>query len=177
MEKMELLIHPVRMRIVHAMSGGGTMTTTQLCARLPDVSKATMYRHVGVLADEGVLEVDGEQRVHGAVERSYRLRRERAVVDASTAESTTVEEHRQVFAVAMAILMAEFNGYLDRDGADPGNDLVGYRQHALWLSRGELEGLIGDLRSAILARIGNEAAPERSQYLLSPILFPVAARP
>jgi hypothetical protein len=40
-----------------------------------------MYRHVGLLASEGVLEVEGEQRVHGAVERRYRLRRERAVID------------------------------------------------------------------------------------------------
>ena len=31
--------HPVRLRIVHAMRGR-TLTTAQLCARLPDVSKA-----------------------------------------------------------------------------------------------------------------------------------------
>jgi DNA-binding transcriptional ArsR family regulator len=170
---MELLIHPVRMRIVHAMSGGQAMTTTQLCARLPDVSKATVYRHVGVLADEGVLEVEGEHRVHGAVERTYRLRRERAAVDAGEAASVSADEHRQVFTVAMAILMAEFNGYLDREGSDPVKDLVGYRQHALWLSPDEVAGLIDDLRAAIVPRLGKEPAPERREYLLSPILFPV----
>ncbi|MFI2264343.1 hypothetical protein [Streptomyces tubercidicus] len=97
-----------------------------MCALLPDVSKATVYRHVGLLADGGVLDVADEQRVRGAVERRYRLRRERAVIDADTAASVSVADHRRVFAVAMATLLAEFNAYLDREGADPTADLVGY---------------------------------------------------
>ena len=55
------------------------MTTAELCARLPGVSQATVYRHVGTLADAGILEVAGEQRVSGFVERSYRLPQERAL--------------------------------------------------------------------------------------------------
>src|SRR5690349_846199 len=101
MDAVDLLLHPVRLRIVHAMSGGRTLTTSQLCDLLPDVSKATVYRHVALLADGGVLEVTGEQRVRGAVERHYRLNRARAVIDAGTAASVSKEDHRRVFAVAM----------------------------------------------------------------------------
>jgi DNA-binding transcriptional ArsR family regulator len=169
----ELLIHPVRLRIVHAMSGDRALTTAQLCARISDVSKATVYRHVGVLADAGVLEVDGEQRVHGAVERRYRLRRDRAVIDAAAGASVSLDQHRHVFATAMAILIAEFNAYLDRDHADPVADSVGYRQHAIWLSADERAELISELRNAILPRLGNQPAPDRRQHLLSPILFPI----
>jgi DNA-binding transcriptional ArsR family regulator len=153
------------------MSGGEPLTTAQLCARLPDVSQATVYRHVGVLADAGVLAVDGEQRVRGAVERTYRLRREKVVVDAEAAASA---DHRTVFAVAMATLIAEFSAYLDHGDADPARDQVGYRQHAVWLSQDELTGLIADLRAAILPRLGHEPAPGRRRHLLSPILFPTA---
>nr|BFD80605.1 hypothetical protein StreXyl84_00060 [Streptomyces sp. Xyl84] len=85
MDTVELLLHPVRMRIVHAMHDGRTRTTTELCALLPDVSKATVYRHVGLLADGGLLAVEGEQRVRGSVERRYQLHRDRAVIDAGTA--------------------------------------------------------------------------------------------
>ncbi len=62
----------------------------------------------------------GEQRVHGAVERRYRLRQDRAVIDADAAAAMTLEDHRRGFAAAMAVLIAEFNAYLDRDGADRG---------------------------------------------------------
>ncbi|MCM2424757.1 helix-turn-helix domain-containing protein [Streptomyces sp. RKAG337] len=177
MDTLELLVHPVRLRIVHALSGGQALTTSQLCARLTDVSKATVYRHVALLADGGVLEVDGEQRVRGAVERTYRLHRERAVIGAEAAASVSVDDHRRAFAVAMATLIAEFNAYLDRDHADPAADSVGYRQHALWLSQDELAEMIGGMRAAIVAQLGNEPSPDRTQHLLSPVLFPIGEPP
>ncbi|MDG6103279.1 helix-turn-helix domain-containing protein [Dactylosporangium aurantiacum] len=173
MDPLELLAHPVRLRVVHAMRGGRTLTTSQLCERLPDVSKATVYRHIDLLYDGGVLEVAEERRVRGAVERLYRLRPDRAVVDAGMLESLTPDDYRRGFGVAMAALLAEFDAYLARGHADPAADLVGYRQHAVWLSRDELLELIADLRRAILPRLANTATPQRSQYLLSPILFPI----
>jgi DNA-binding transcriptional ArsR family regulator len=173
MDLSELLVHPVRLRIVHAVSGDRTLTTSQLCARMPDVSKATMYRHVDLLAEAGVLEVEGEQRVRGAVERRYRLHRERAVIDAETAASATPEDYRRGFAAGMAALLAEFETYLSREGADPVADLVGIRQHALWLSRDELTDLIGEMRAAIVPRMENGPEGGRARYLLSPILFPI----
>jgi hypothetical protein len=176
-DTLELLLHPVRVRIVHAMAGGRILTTSDLCARLPDVPKTTMYRHVGLLASEGVLEVEGEQRVHGAVERRYRLHRERAVIDREAAAAMSLEDHRQGFAAAMAALLAEFNAYLDREHADPFADSVGYAQVPLWLSAGELDELIGQVRDALLARRDNEPAPDRGLYLASPILFPIGDPP
>ncbi|MFF0307037.1 helix-turn-helix domain-containing protein [Streptosporangium sp. NPDC004379] len=177
MDALELLAHPVRLRVVHAMSGGRILTTAQLCDRMPDVSKATVYRHVGLLAEHGLLEVAGEQRVRGAVERRYRLHRERVVVDAGTAASLSPEDHRRVFAAAMATLIAEFGAYLDREGADPAADLVGYRQHAIWLGEEERAELIEELRAAILPRLAYGPAPHRTRHLLSPILFPAEEPP
>ncbi|MFE1765341.1 helix-turn-helix domain-containing protein [Streptomyces angustmyceticus] len=177
MDTVDLLLHPVRLRIVHAMSGGRTLTTSQLCALLPDASKATVYRHVSLLADGGLLEIEDEQRVRGAVERRYRLRPERAVIDADTAASVSLEDHRRVFAVAMATLLAEFNTYLDRPGTDPAADLVGYRQHAMWLSRDELTAMVDEMRDVLVRRIANKPSPERNRYLISPILFPAEEPP
>jgi hypothetical protein len=77
----------------------------------------------------------------------------------------------------VAVLVAEFNTYLDRDHPEPVADLVGYRQHAVWLSQDELVEMIGQLRAAIAPRLANEPTPERRQYLLSPILFPIDPPP
>jgi DNA-binding transcriptional ArsR family regulator len=172
-DTLELLAHPVRLRIVHAMRGGRTLTTAQMCARIPDASKAMVYRHVDLLTAAGILEVADEKRVRGAVERCYRLRHDRVVVDTDAVAALSPDEHRRVFATAMAALVAEFNGYLDRENADPVADLVGYRQHAVWLNHGELKEMINDMRRAILPRLANRPASDRAQYLLSPILFPI----
>jgi DNA-binding transcriptional ArsR family regulator len=173
MDMLELVAHPVRLRIVHAMRGGRLLTTAQLAARLPDVSKATVYRHVDLLAANGILEVAGEQRVRGAVERSYRLSQERAAVSPEAYASVSLDEHRRAFPASMAALLAEFSAYLDRDDADPAQDLVGYQQRAIWLSRDELIELIGELSAAITPKLANQATQDRARYLISPILFPV----
>ncbi|WP_338773742.1 helix-turn-helix domain-containing protein [Nocardia vulneris] len=177
MDSAELLAHPVRLRIVHALRGERVLTTAQLCERLPDVSKATVYRHVDLLTDGGILEVAETQRIRGVLERHYRLRGDRAVIDEDAAAALSTADHRRVFAIAMTTLLAEFNAYLDRDDADPAADLVGYRQHAIWLSDKEVRDLIGALRAAIVPVLGNEPAPQRARYLLSPILFPVEEPP
>ncbi|MCX4967163.1 helix-turn-helix domain-containing protein [Streptomyces sp. NBC_00654] len=177
MDAFELLAHPVRLRVVHAMRGGRELTTADLCDRIRDVSKATVYRHVDLLAAGGVLEVALERRVRGAVERRYRLRRDHTGINTDTANSLSLDDHRSAFAAALAVLTAEFTAYLDRDTADPVADLVGYRQHAVWLSPGELRGMIDGMREAIAPHLANEPSPDRTQYLLSPILFPVEAPP
>ncbi|TCC17522.1 helix-turn-helix domain-containing protein [Kribbella speibonae] len=172
MGPLELLGHPVRLRIVHALRGGRGLTTAELGERIADVSKATLYRHVELLAEGGILEVAEERRVRGAVERRFRLRVASASITPEQLEQLTVEDHRRGFAAAMAALVAEFNAYVERDGADPIADLVGYRQHGIWLTEAELHQLIEGLRAAILPALSNEATPDRSRYLLSPILFP-----
>jgi DNA-binding transcriptional ArsR family regulator len=171
-DPLELFGNPARLRIVHAMRGGRKLTTGQLCALLPDVSKAMVYRHVDLLAVGGVLEVVEERRVRGAVERRYRLRQDRASIDPDALKSISLADHRRGFAIAVAALVAEFNAYLEREGADPAGDLVGYRQHGIWLSRSELEAVISELRSAIVPRLANPPTADRTRYLLSPILFP-----
>jgi DNA-binding transcriptional ArsR family regulator len=172
MDAVELLLHPVRLRIVHAFAGGTVLSTAEIVTRLIGVSQATVYRQVALLAEGGILEVDGEQRVRGFVERRYRLRQENAVVDASTAASATLDDHRRIFPIAMAVLLAEFEAYLSSPGADPAKDQVGYRQHVVWMSDEERAGLIEGLREAILAVFGNQAEKGRRPYFLSPLLFP-----
>ncbi|MGA4989364.1 helix-turn-helix domain-containing protein [Nonomuraea bangladeshensis] len=176
MDPVEQLLHPVRLRIVHALSAADTLTITQMSARMPDVPKITLYRQVAQLAEGGFLEVDGEQRVRGAVERRYRLRQDRPTIDADAAAAMSLDDHRRGFAASMAVLIAEFDAYLSRDGADPAADSVSYRQGTLWLSPDELDAMTADLLAVLRDRLGNTPAPGRTPYLLSAILFP-AERP
>ncbi len=173
MDALELLLHPVRLRIVHALSGAAVRTTGELGARLPDVSKATLYRQVALLVDGGVLEVVGERRVHGAVERSYRLSSSRPMLEPERVAAMSLDDHRAAFLAAVAALVAEFETYLDGGRADLTADRVGYRQLVLWLDDGEAEDLVRELTARITALRTNDPRPGRRRYLLSPILFPL----
>jgi DNA-binding transcriptional ArsR family regulator len=176
-DSLELLLHPVRLRIVWAMSGDRVRTTSELCTSLPDVPRTTVYRHVGLLADGGLLEVVDEQRVRGVVERHYRLRQDEVTIDAEAGASMSLDDHRHGFAAAMAAMLAEFNAYLDRPGADPVADSIGYRQGTLWLSREELAEMVGELRQVFASRANNEPTPDRRAHLVSGIFFPSGEPP
>src|SRR5215469_9099426 len=90
-ERLALLLHPVRMRLVHAMRAGGSLTTRELCTQLPDLPKATVYRQVERLARGGVFEIESERRVRGVVERRFRLVPGAATVSAEDAKAMTLE--------------------------------------------------------------------------------------
>ncbi|UOY01722.1 helix-turn-helix domain-containing protein [Blastococcus sp. PRF04-17] len=176
----DLLLHPVRLRVVQAFLGDRTLTTADLRSELSDVPVASLYRHVGVLADAGVLTVVGERKVRGAAERSYRLVLEAASVTGDEARTMSVEDHRRAFTAFVAMLLADFDRYLSRsapDGPDLRADRVGYRQAAVWVTDEEADALVADLAAALRARMTNQPGSGRRRRLVSTVLLPADADP
>ncbi|GAA3155869.1 helix-turn-helix domain-containing protein [Planomonospora alba] len=168
----DLLLHPVRLRIIQALLGDRRMTTAALAAELSDVSTATLYRHVAALADAGVLEVTGEQRVRGAVERTYALHLPAAQLDEEELAAMTPGDHRQAFMAFVAGLLAGFDRYLERGDTDLRRDGVGYRQTALWLSDEEFAAFVADLRAVFEARAANGPREGRTRRMVTTVLMP-----
>ena len=176
-ERLALLLHPVRMRLVHAMRAAGPLTTRELCARLPDLPKATVYRQVERLARGGVFQVESERQARGAIERRYRLDPPAAAVSVEDARSMTLGDHGRTFSAAMTALMADFAAYLDGDDADPSADKVSYRQYVVWLSPEERSRLIAELGRIVRAVAQNAPSRTRAPHILSTVFFPAISAP
>ncbi|WP_457049031.1 helix-turn-helix domain-containing protein [Geodermatophilus sp. SYSU D01045] len=177
MASADLLLHPVRLRVVQALLADRSLTTGELHTELPDVPVATLYRHVGVLAEAGVLEVVGERRVRGSTERTYRLVTAAASVGAEEAAGMTPEQHRRAFGTFVAALLADFDRWVDAgaaapDGLDPARDGVGYRMTGLWLDDEEFAGLLDDVRGVLRARLGNAPREGRRRRLVGTVFLP-----
>ena len=167
----DLLLHPVRLRIVQAFLGDRELTTAGLGELLPEVATATLYRQVATLAAAGLLEVVGERPVRGTTERTYRLRTEAASVGPEEAAELSPDQHRQAFLTFVAGLLADFDRYLDRGDVELGRDLVGYRQAALHLTDEEMVDLIGELGEVVTRRLSLPTEGRRRR-LLTTILVP-----
>jgi len=173
-DRLALLLHPVRIRLMHALRVGGRLTTSELCARLPDLSKASVYRQVERLVRGGVFEVESERRVRGVVERRYRLVPRAATVSADEATGMTLEDHRKVFTAAMAMLMADFGSYLDCANANPTADKVSYRQYVVWLSPEERAQLVDNMSRMLRSLMRKKSTGGRAPHILSTVFFPAS---
>ena len=92
----EVITHPVRLRIIQQV-GGRRLTTAQLREALPEVTQATLYRHVGALLEAGFLAVVDERRVRGAVERTLALGDQMAHVDRDGLRAMDAAQLRAAF--------------------------------------------------------------------------------
>ncbi len=168
----DLLLHPVRLRIVQAFLGDRALTTSDLAAELPDVPAASLYRHVARLVNAGVLAVVAERRVRGAVERTYVLRLIAASVGLDEVATMSADEHRQAFMAFVAGLLGDFDRYLARGDIDLLRDGVSYRLAGLWLDDAEYAELLRELLRVLQPRLANQPRAGRKRRILGTILLP-----
>jgi len=173
----DLLLHPVRLRIVEAFLGDRALTTTQLRAELPDVPPASLYRQVARLVAAGVLGVVAQRRVRGALERTYVLRTSAASVSLEELASFGPEEHRRMFMTFVAGLLGDFDRYLARGEVDLLRDGVSYRLAGLWLDDAEFAELLRELATVLAPRLASPPAPGRRRRILASVLLPGEAAP
>ena len=167
----EILLHPVRLRIVLAF-GLERLTTAQLAERLPDIAHATLYRQVATLADAGMLEVVAERRVRGGVERTYALAEGAARLGPEDVVGMTTDELMRGFLVFAGTLVDSVGRYLDDPDADITRDPLSFRQAALWLDEPERTELFERLRAAVEPYLENEPLEGRERILFNTIFIP-----
>lgn len=173
----DLLLHPVRLRIVQAFLGDRALTTTQLAAELDDVPAGSLYRHVALLTKAGVLQVVAERRVRGAVERTYTLRPFAAQIPPGEVAAMTPEQHSQAFMTYVAGLLADFDRYLAAGTPDAVRDGVDYRMAAMWLTDTEFADFLKDFRTVFQPRLDNAPGKGRRRRMVYTVLLPAPEKP
>jgi hypothetical protein len=168
----DLLLHPVRLRIVQAFLGDRALTTSALGAELADIPAASLYRHVARLVDAGVLAVVAERRVRGALERTYVLRLTATSIGPDELAAMSTDDHRQAFMAFVAGLLGDFDRYLARSDIDLFRDGVSYRIAGLWLDDAEFTELLRELARVLQPRLANQPRSGRKRRILGTVLLP-----
>lgn len=172
MASVDLLLHPVRLRIVQAFLGDRALTTSTLSAELADIAPASLYRHVARLVDAGVLAVVAERRVRGALERTYVLRLSAAQVGLDELDTMSADDHRQAFMAFIAALLGDFDRYLAQGDIDFVRDGVGYNLGAYWLDDAEYAEMMQEVNRVLQPRAANPPASGRKRRILGSVLLP-----
>jgi hypothetical protein len=171
MSSADLLLHPVRLRIVKAFLGDRALTTAQIAAELDDVPTGSLYRHIAALAKAGVLQVAAERRVRGTVEKTFTLRLFAAQILPDEVEAMSLDDHAQAFMAYIAGLLGDFDRYLAHAPA-PGRDGADYRVAAMWLTDTEYSDFLRDLSRVFQSRLANAPTKRRSRRVAYNIMLP-----
>ncbi len=150
----QVLLNPIRMRIVQHLATREQATAGDLGSLMPDIARTTLYRHLNKLVKADVLTVISENRVRGAVEKVYSL-------NSSTLSSanTTENARRNAFSFLMQ-LYADFDRYFSGTEADPGKDKIFLNKTVLMMNDQEYDQFLEDLRSLLVRYFEREQSPE-----------------
>jgi hypothetical protein len=176
MASADLLLHPVRLRIIKAFLGDRALTTSQLAAELDDIPAGSLYRHVGLLADAGVLQVVAERRVRGAVERTYTLRSTAAQMQPAEVAAMTPEEHSAAFMAYVGGLVDDFDRYVTSASFNPTKDRADYRVFGMWLTDAEYLDFLHDLYAIVQPRLANPPDRRRRRRMTYTVMLPASDR-
>ena len=136
MEMAEIVMNPVRQRIFQYLLVHGTGTVKEIRRALPDVSSASLYRHVKILTENGILTVVDENRIRGTVESIYQLNKSALEID--DADGVVVQ-------TALLGIAASFAKYFNGESPDPKKDMLLMTTCTLTLSDEEFMNFLSEI--------------------------------
>ena len=170
--KGDLILHPIRMRLVTEL-GNREMTTRQLADALPDIAQATLYRQIKRLQEGGIFQITDEQLVNGAIERTYSLVANQNRLSADDVANLTPDEHTQYFSVFAAGLIDAFSRYVNQTEAPLREDGgASYNQAIIYLSDEERTTFQKQLLNVVGKAMSNQPNSERKKYTLASVVIP-----
>lgn len=170
MSKIELLLHPIRFRVIMALSGA-PLTPGQIAVHLPDVSQTSLYRHIHALVEGGILTIVGERPVRGTVEKLYKVVEGTTRLNPDELRSVSHEDHLRYFTVFVSLLLQDFSSYIEKrleENALPMDNV--YSTAALYLTDEEYRALTEQVRDLVLPYTSRSG--ERKRYNFAFVSIP-----
>ncbi len=162
----DIVLNPVRLRIIQEIALRQSMTASELCERISDVPRTTMYRHINILLDSGILSVVSETKIRGSMERTL-------VLDiGELIKNNTLEKASQNSLAFFVNRYARFHCYFSGDNPDPAKDRLFLNSTILMLDDNEFDKFLLELRDLIL-KYNFEFAAGRKARDISIISSPV----
>ena len=160
LKKSDLILHPVRLQILQTI-GGHELTTQEIAERLRAVPKSSIYRHLKVLLDGGIIQVVATRPVKGIEEKVYAMQAP-AHIGPDDLATVSADEHFRYFTAYVTALLQQFAAYLASAPApDLAADRVGYSETHVYATDEEMDSFIRRLQEIAAPLAENPPGGER----------------
>jgi DNA-binding transcriptional ArsR family regulator len=172
----DLLVHPIRLRIVTAMSND-QMTSKEIAEALPDIPQTTLYRHINALIEGGLLEIVEEIPQRGTVERVLGFKTQPSLQPEDLI-GLSKDKLKDTFTLIMYTLLNEALGTLDKFPEDQEIDLLRagfqFSECQLNLTDEEYNQMNQKILQIMVEAMNHKPAPERKRRIFSYMFIPLA---
>lgn len=171
----DLIVHPIRLRIVTAMSND-RFTAKDLVEALPDIPQTTLYRHINILVEGGMLEVVEEIPQRGTVERVFGFKTPPSL-SPEDLRGLSKDKLQETFSLIMFTLLNEALSALNQFPDGEEIDLLGsgfqFSECQLNLTDEEYQQMNEKILEVMIAAGQNQPAKDRKRRIFSYMFIPV----
>jgi DNA-binding PadR family transcriptional regulator len=163
---MEIVMNPARQRILQYLIVHGQGSTGEMQRELADIPPASLYRHVKLLLGGGLIEIAKEERIRGAVEKTYRL---------TQSQDNEMKDHDigTLFQTGLVSLMTAFQKYFAQEDHDPVKDMLTFSTSTLMMTDEEFLEFLMKLNKVFGEAITNRPEEGRKPRRLTLISSPI----
>ena len=140
----EVMLNPVRMRIIQTLAEKKNMTATEICEKLSDIPRTTLYRHIKILLDNDILSVISEQKIRGSLERTLAINVQEIV------NHNTLENAAQNAFTFLMKKYAMFQNYFKDENSNPAKDKIFLNNTILMMTDDEFDHFLSELRGLLM---------------------------
>lgn len=167
--KSETMANPTRLRILQTLALQHTATAKEIALALPDISRATIYRHLGIMVTAGLLSIVEEVPIRGTVEKRY------AIANEPQGEAAPSKDQIRNFIGGYLVhLITDFDQYFRREDVDIEADKLFVNTATLELSEEEYLAFLTELGQVLQRYASLTPAPGRRKRKITTISSPVA---
>ena len=162
---MEACMNSTRQRILQVIMTKEEATSGEIGEELPDVPRASLYRHIKVLLDAEVIIVVRETFKRGSIEKTYAMAPQMPYED-------TNEEYNSLIQSALMGLQGEFYRYFNGENPDPQRDLLTVGSASLVMSDEEMKDFIIAYGELLQKYMPNKPAEGRKVRKITIVVSP-----
>lgn len=163
MNMAEVIMNPVRQRIIQFLMVHDKGTVKEIKSKLSDVPTPSLYRHVKILAENSVIVVSEENRIRGTVESVYELNPNALIVE---------DEDGMSVQVSLMSICTAFAKYFASGHADPRRDMLMLTSCTLMLTDDEFGNFLNEINELAMKYISKEptegSSPRQITLISSP---------
>ena len=162
---MEACMNSTRQRIIQVIMINKEATSAEIGEELQDIPRASLYRHIKVLLDAGIITVVKGEVKRGSVEKTCAMAPQMPYSD-------TNEEYNSLIQSALMGLQGEFYRYFSGENPDPQRDLLTVGSASLMMSDEEMMEFIKAYGELIQRYMSNKPAEGRKVRKVTFVISP-----